>query len=63
MSDTFPLAVLVALAISVALSLVWVAYDAKQRGRSWQRIVFLCFLTWPIGFWIWHGIRPPPIIR
>lgn len=51
------------LACVVALSLFWVGRDAKGRGRSALRIVLLCFLTWPLGFAIWRGIRPPPEMR
>jgi hypothetical protein len=50
------------LLLALAASLSWVAWDAKRRGRSAVRIVLLCFITWPLGFFIWRSVRPPPPI-
>jgi hypothetical protein len=63
MNETF-LSTIMAAALVVALvaSLAWVGHDAKTRGRSPLRIVLLCFITWPLGFVIWRGVRPPPVI-
>jgi TctA family transporter len=63
MSATFPIIAVVLLAVAVVVSLVWVGRDAQRTGRSSLRIVLLCFLTWPLGFVVWRGIRPPPPIR
>lgn len=47
-------------AITIAVSLLWVARDAAQRGRSPVWIALLCLATWPLGFLLWRGLRPPP---
>jgi hypothetical protein len=51
-----------ALLLALVVSLLWVAGDAKRRGRSSVRVVLLCLVTWPLGFFIWRGVRPPPSI-
>ena len=50
------------LLVTLVVSLAWVGRDAKARGRSALRIVALCFITWPLGFIIWRGVRPPPVV-
>jgi hypothetical protein len=65
MSEAFQSSIMItaALLTIIVASLVWVGRDAKRRGRSSMRIVVLCLITWPLGFLIWRGLRPPPPIR
>jgi hypothetical protein len=56
---TLPIFALALLLLVLAGSLMWVARDAKLRGRRSFRIVLLCFITWPLGFLIWRALRPP----
>ncbi len=58
-----PLIVCAALALAIVISLLWVARDARRRGRSSIRIALLCLIFWPLGFLIWCGVRPPPLSR
>jgi hypothetical protein len=58
--NLFPIAATATLLVALLLSLAWVGHDAKIRGRSPLRIMLLCFITWPLGFLIWRGVRPPP---
>lgn len=53
----------VVLVITILLSSLWVALDAKRRGRSGLVVVFLCLLTWPLGYLFWRAVRPPAPIR
>ena len=53
----------VVLAALVVISLAWVGCDARRRGRSALRIMLLCLITWPLGFVVWRGVRPPPALR
>jgi hypothetical protein len=53
----------VGIPIMVVTSLIWVGLDAKQRGRNPLWIGLLCFLTWPFGFLVWHGVRPPRAVE
>ena len=63
MNETFLPALSAAVLLgALVLSLVWVGRDAQTRGRSALRIVALCFITWPLGFIIWRGVRPPQAI-
>jgi ABC-type uncharacterized transport system permease subunit len=63
MNEAFAFLSLGLLSFAVVGSLLWVARDAAKRGRSAVWITFLCFATWPLGFLIWRGVRPPPPIR
>jgi hypothetical protein len=61
MNETmFPIVAATAVFVALVASLAWVGRDAKIRGRSPLRIVLLCFITWPLGFIIWRGVRPLP---
>lgn len=42
------------------ISLLWVARDARKRGRSALWVALLCLITWPLGLAIWRSVRPPP---
>ena len=50
------------LLVTFVASLAWVGHDAHARGRSAARVVALCLITWPLGFLIWRGVRPPPVV-
>lgn len=63
MDVAFPLVASLFLSGLMVATLVWAGCDAARRGRSVVWIVALCFLTWPVGFLIWRGIRPPPPLR
>jgi hypothetical protein len=62
MSITLQIILAVVVAIGAILSLVWVARDTRERGRSPLGWLLLCLITWPLGLVFWRIIRPPPLV-
>lgn len=58
----FHLLLLAALpALVYGLSLVWVFFDARRRGRSGVLVALLvAVVLWPVGLIVWLFVRPPP---
>jgi len=48
-----------ALAI-LAMTVIWVARDARRRGKSPALVVLLCVLSFPLGLVAWLVFRPDP---
>jgi hypothetical protein len=47
-------------ALAYGLSLVWVFFDARRRGRPGVLVALLvAVVLWPLGLIVWLFVRPP----